>query len=308
MSIDKMKEHWPVITLIFVITLVLLLTLVRYQIEENEYAVIKRFGKVVDTAKPGPGWQLPFVTDVWRHDNRIHVFSGNKGEMEEVFTKDRRNIVVSVFLTWKIDEEGIVLFMNNVGTEELAEEKLTALLSDVRGATFGQYVFKDLINTSKDALKLSQIEADMLKPIKANAKAIGIDVQKIGIAHLGFPITVTQKVFERMNAEREAESKDIISQGEAKAQEIIADANRVRDQKLSNARKEAEAIKAEGDTDAAESYDVFKKNPSLAIFLMRLQLAEEAFKKRDTVIMDTRTPPFNLFTEEYLNQLEKKKK
>ena len=57
---------------------------------------------------------------------------------------------------------------------------------------------------------------------------------------------------------------------------------------------DAKRIRAEGDRAAAEFYAVFGRNPELAVFLRKLDSLRLTLSEKTTLVVDTRTPPFDL--------------
>ena len=56
-----------------------------------------------------------------------------------------------------------------------------------------------------------------------------------------------------------------------------------------------------GDEEAAKHYAVFKENPDLAMFLRNLDALKETLSDKDTLILDTSTPPFHLLKPGAMN-------
>ncbi len=326
-SFLKRSQHLPIVVLVAVVALIFLLSLVLYQVPETEYAVVKRFGSPQLERRTAPGlhlrWPWP-IEEIWRHDNRIQVFTGTKGELEEVYSADRKNLIVTVFITWKIMElppdsnegkqerkerekqnnEYRIKYMNAVKTQEEAENKLTDLLRDAKRSVFGKHDFSALVNIDPGKVKIAEIEDEMLAELKQKASELyAIEVKSLGVCHLGLPEDVTQQVFARMKAEREREAKEITSKGEAEAEKIRATAERDKLERISQAQKEAKQIRAEGDQLANEWYKRFQKNPELAIFLRQLVAVRKILKDKTYLILDTTTPPLNVMTLETLQKL-----
>ena len=63
---------------------------------------------------------------------------------------------------------------------------------------------------------------------------------------------------------------------------------------VAEAEAKAREIRAEGDAEAAKYYEVFSKNPELAIFLRKLDALSQIMKTRTTLVVDTNTAPFDL--------------
>ena len=129
----------------------------------------------------------------------------------------------------------------------------------------------------------------------AQISSFGIEIVGVGINSLGVPKTITEKVFERMIAERKQFADKSIAEGKSEAKKIRIKADSERTNMIADAEAEAQRIRAEGDAKAAEFYEAFKTQPHLAEFLRKLEALRIVMKGRTTVIFDTKTPPFDLF-------------
>ncbi len=313
---DRILAHWPILGLLATVFLILLLALVLFEVKENEYVVVERWKNPLaerDTS-PGAHIKLPYpIETVWRADKRLHIFTGNKGELSTVLTQDERNVIVTAFLTWRIyadpdkPSKSIIRYRETIGTKEKAGEKLTDLLRSAKRSAFSQFDFHDMVNEDPAKVKIEAIETVMLEEIAETAKEkYAIEVVRVGIAHIGLPQKATAEVFERMRAERKIESDAIEAEGEAEAKKIRAEADRDKAVKLAQARAQAEEIRGQGDEAAAESYKRLQKNPELAIFLQQLTALRKILGKKTYLVLDTTTPPINLMTPEAQERLNKK--
>jgi len=302
MAQKKALEHWPVIALIAVFAVVFLTSTMLFQVQTTEYAVVKRFGSPIPgrATTPGLHWKLPPpIEEVWSHDNRVQIFEGKSGKVEEVFTKDGKNIVVTLYIGWCVSSPSAdrIKFMETVASPTDAEAKLTGLMSNYKHTILGEYNFSDLINTDPKAVKIGEIEDRLRDSIgKVSLSQFGIEVKFVGIKFIGLPESVTQKVFERMKAEREAIATNITSKGKAEADAIRAEADKERQSIIQEAQAEAKAIRAKAAVDTAQSYAVFKENEQLAIFLRQLDAIRTTLSSKTTLVFDTQTPPFDIFS------------
>ncbi|MCW5557898.1 MAG: hypothetical protein KIT22_08710, partial [Verrucomicrobiae bacterium] len=175
---------------------------------------------------------------------------------------------------------------------------LENLVRNAKNGVVGRYRFNDLISTDPKQVKVTQIEADMLKEMQAVAEPIGLDVELVGIKQLGLPETITTKVFERMRAERDRTAKQFQGEGAARSIEIRSAADRKRDEILAEAS--AKALRIEGDAlaQASTELEVLEQEPELAIFHLKINALRDALKDRSTLILDQNTSPFDLLTGE----------
>ena len=111
------------------------------------------------------------------------------------------------------------------------------------------------------------------------------------------PESATEKVFTRMQAERQKEVERLRAQGESEAIKIRSTADRDRAAILSKAEAEATAIRGQAEAEAAKSLTIFQSNPDLAVFLLKLRALEQTLRERTTLILDERTPPFDLLNQ-----------
>jgi membrane protease subunit HflC len=227
---------------------------------------------------------------VYRFDNRIHCLDGS---FEQALTQDGKSVIVSVYAGWKIRDP--MVFLERVGSITEAEQNLNGLLSNYKNAVVGQYLFSQLINTDTNILRFDQIEAEMLNAVRpVSAQRYGIDTLFVGIRRLSLPSAITEKVFQRMRAEREETAEKYRAEGEGEAIRIRAEADSDRDRILAAAEAQAKRIRAEGDAQAAEFYKTFEKNPDLAMFLRKLEVFEKTLQKRATVVLGPDTEPYDL--------------
>lgn len=274
---------------------IFLAVLFAFQVRSTEVAVVTTFGKYsASHTEPGLKFRLPWpVQNIYRFDNRLQNF---ERKFEQTTTRDAKNILVSLFVGWRISDPKIFLERFN-GDSLKAEQQLEGLVRNAKNAVIGRYNFGDFISPDPKQVKFEQFEAEVLKEIQGAAKdTYGLQVEVVGIKQLGLPEAITGKVFERMRSERERLVKQFTGEGEAKAIEIRSDAERRRDELLAKAEADALRIIGEAEAQASKDYAVFEQKPELAVFLLQIKALKESLKDRATVILDQRTTPFNLLT------------
>jgi membrane protease subunit HflC len=274
---------------------IFLAVLFAFQVRSTEVAVVTTFGRYsASHTEPGLKFRLPWpIQNIYRFDNRLQNF---ERKFEQTTTRDAKNILVSLFVGWRISDPKIFLERFN-GDPLKAEQQLEGLVRNAKNAVIGRYSFRDFISPDPRQVKFEQFEAEVLKEIKGAAKdTYGLQVEVVGIKQLGLPEAITGKVFERMRSERERLVKQFTGEGEARAIEIRSDADRRRDELLAKAEADALRIIGEAEAQASKDYAVFEQKPELAVFLLQIKALKESLKDRATVILDQRTTPFNLLT------------
>jgi membrane protease subunit HflC len=267
-----------------------------FQVRQSQVAVVTTFGSYSRTIEqPGIQFKLPWpIQKVYRFDNRLQNF---ERKFEQTTTGDAKPLIIEVYVGWRISDPKIFLERFN-GDMIKAEQNLESLVRDAKNSVIGQHPFRDLISPREEDLKFDDIEAEIVKAVQTEAKDdYGIDVQYAGIKQLGLPESNTQKVFERMRADRQRLVKQFQGEGESRAMEIRSKAEAESTRILNEARAQAIEIEGQAEAQANEYYKVFQENPELAELLLGLEALEAATKEKTTIVADPNTPPFNLFRE-----------
>jgi modulator of FtsH protease HflC len=261
-------------------------------VRQGEVKVVTTFGKPVRALRePGLYFRGPWpVQGVHPFDNRTRVLQGS---FEETLTEDGKNVLVSLYAGWRIREP--IRFLERVGTLKQAEGNLDGLLRTYKNAVIGQFPFANLVSVDPARLQLGEAESRILAAVKEQAEnRYGIEVQFVGVRRIGLPESITQSVFERMKAERQVLADRYKAEGDGESIRIRAQADSERDKLLARAEADAKRLRAAGDAEAAQYYQVFEKDPDLAMFLRKLEVMEETLKEKSTVILSADTEPYDL--------------
>lgn len=279
---------------------IFLVAIFSYQVSETEYVVVTTFDKI-DPALPGPGlsfrWPYP-VQKIHRFDKRFRCVTGSSGKLEEASTSDGKLIVISLFAYYRISDP--LVFFKSLKTVGDAEVKVNEVLRSAKINAVARHGFANFVNTNPEKMQMGQIEAEILDEVKTVAnKQYGIEIKCVGVRFLGLPESITKSVFERMKQERDTIANDYRKKGVRIADEIVAEAEKQKELKLAEANAEAKRIRGEGDAKAAFFYAAFKKDPGLAAFLRKLDALKRVLDQKTTLILDDKTPPFDLLGEGY---------
>jgi len=269
-----------------------------FQVRQSQVAVVTTFGKPTrDILEPGAYLKWPWpIQKVHKMDRRVQNL---ESRYEETLTVDGFNLVVQVYVGWRIQEPGLFFPKFANGSVEVAENILESLVRSAKNEVVGRHPFSHFISTDEKELRFNEMEAEMLEKVRSQVltNQYGLQVEFLGIKKLGLPESVTRTVFTRMESERKVLISDIQSRGEAKAATIRADADRESAEVLSRAEAEATRIRAEGEARAAESYAVFNQDTNLASLLIRLRTLEQMLKEKTTLILDPSTPGLDLLRD-----------
>ena len=289
-----MKRNALTLTVGVILLVIFFLLLFTFQVRQTEMVVVTTFDRpsAEPISEPGLYFKWPFpIQNVYRFDKRVHTFQDN---FDQMLTRDGTTILGNVFVGWTIDDPTTFFKSFPQGRAEAAEA-LQGMVRSTKQAVIGQHPFSDFVSENREELKFAQVEQQILENLRAvAADKYGIAIKFVGIQKLGLPESVTEKVFERMTAERQREVDRIQSEGERDSMQIRSAAERDRAEILAKAKAEATTIKGAADAEATKHFDVFKQNPELAVFLMKIEAMQTALKEGTTLILDGRTPPFDM--------------
>jgi len=288
-----MKRNPITIAIGALLLLIFILLLFLFQVRTTELAVVTTFGRVSTQVGPGAHFRWPWpIQSVHKFDQRIHTF---ESKFEQVLTSDANNLLIMVYVGWQISDPAIFLTRFNGDTRK-AEESLEGLVRNAYSGVVGRHPFSHFISTDEKELKFVEIEREMQSRIEADCQSLtnGLNIAFLGIKRLGLPESVTKLVFERMESEREVLVSQIKGDGERQASEIKSRADFESAKLLAEADAQATKIQGEGEKLAARSFEVFKQEPDLAIFLLKLKALEQFLQNRTTLILDENTAPLDL--------------
>jgi modulator of FtsH protease HflC len=299
------KKHGVLIIVGLAIVGIVLLYAVTFTVRWQEQGLVLTFGKITaEYDQPGLKWVWPWQ-DVVKLDTRVRTCMPPAYQTQ---TRDKQPIICRLYVTWRIQNAAeFYNQFNKSGARQESDlaEAATARLIPMIGESmnvFAEYPLGELVTLDEGKFKLDTVEhgpdgkTGMLGRIrdKVAGGKYGIEVLDVGIRQLGVPDNVTQSVFKRMSAEREAEVTALMAAGRSQADSIVGTARGQAIEIKAKAEAQATAIQGEGDAKAAEYYAAFLQHPELANFLRKLGTLRTTLNERTTLVLDNETPPYNL--------------
>ena len=290
-------RNLSVLILVVAIAVMLSLFLFSFQVRETEVAVVTRFREPVRHYVDDPGWKLKWpspIERVYTFDARSRLY---ERKMEQTTTAEANPIIVTSYVVWRVGDP--VKFLENVnGDYAEAERHLYSLLGNTQNTVVGKHPFSDFVNTDPAQCKFEDIEQEMLDEIAGIARdKYGMDVVAVGIKQLAINESTTQKVFTRMQKDRQGRADTIRGQGQAEATKIESDAGAKRTELLAMVEAQAKAIRGQADAEAARYYEKLEQNAELAIFLRDLEALKKILQDRSTIVLGSDVAPLHLLKE-----------
>ncbi|MBE5761730.1 MAG: protease modulator HflC [Clostridiales bacterium] len=256
-----------------------------YTVQENEYACVVRFSKIISTTDTaGLYIKVPFIDSIKTFPKAIMLYDIPPSE---VLTSDKQNMTVDSYLLWQIDDP--LLFYQALGNISVAEQRLDALTYNALKNVMGTLAQKDIINED-DASERNDIYAGIATDVAKQAINYGISVVDVKIKRFDLPEANEQAVYSRMISERTQIAEKYTADGEYEASLIRNDVDKQVNIIVSNAKAEAAKIEAEGEAEymkmLAQAYNTDEKRDFYK-FILSLDAIEAALDGNEkTVILD----------------------
>lgn len=294
MATGNFFKHWPTMLLGVVVAVILLIAVFSYQLNQTESAVVTTFGSPAAVTDPGLHFRWPFpFQKIYKFDHRIRCFEGGSGKIEETMTADGQNILVGIFINYRIS--AVEKFFRTLEDMTKAEERLNSLMRSAKNATFGQYKFSQVINTKPELMKLNEIQDRIKAALEKDTAEYGIEIVSVGINTINVPERITDKVFDRMIEDRKLVADPLSCR---RHRPRVGDPQRRRPEEGGHAgegrSRSARNPGAGRRRSPATFYAVFRENPELAEFLRKLDSLRLIMRNQTTLVLDTNVAPFDL--------------
>lgn len=264
--------------LIGIAALVAFIMSAMFTVSERERAVMFQFGEIIrDDFKPGLYFKIPLIQNVRKFDARVLTLDS---EPEEYLTSEKKNVLVDSFVKWRI--ENVARYFTATGGEVTnANQRLAELIKNGLRDEFGKRTIQEVISGERaQIMDLLTVQANKL------VKELGIQVVDVRILRIEYAASISNSVYQRMEAERQRVAKDLRSRGAEAAEKIRADADRQRTVILAEAYRDAESTRGEGDAISSEIYaKAFSRNSEFYSFYRSLTAYKKTFGERSDIIV-----------------------
>ena len=312
----------PVIVLIIIALVAFYASL--FVVQEGERGIVLRFGKVLRDSEnkpqvfaPGLHFKIPFIETVKTLDARIQTMDN---QADRFVTKEKKDLIVDSYIKWRISDFSRYYLATGGGDVSQAEVLLKRKFSDRLRSEMGRLDVKDIVTDSRgrlttdvrDALNTGTAGGDdeVATPAADNAiasaaarveretnssepapnpnsmAALGIQVVDVRIKQINLPTEVSDAIFNRMRAEREAVARSQRSQGQEEAEKLRAQADYQVTRTLAEAQREALITRGDGDAEAAKLFaNAFSQDPDFYAFIRSLRAYENSFNENQDVMV-----------------------
>lgn len=276
------------------VTLILLwMSSALFTLDARNIAVVTSFGQPIDTIySPGLHFKAPWPFHlIKKYDRRVQLLML---EPTTAFTMDTKNLVLTPFVLWQVEDPKI--FLETLREVEGAEAPLSDVVTSRIASAIGEVNFNTVLSTEGSTEEM--LPKSIVDDINEEVQIYGIRVQLVRLRHIGLPIQNEQSIYERMRAERSRIAKKYRSEGEEEALQIRAKADRDAVEIQADADRSAAELISKAEQEVAQIYtEHYRQSPDLYRLLIDLEATEASFEKGGTLIFQSSERPFSTLME-----------
>lgn len=278
------------VIVIIILAIVIIISNSAFIIKENQYGLVKQFGKIEKViTEPGVYIKVPMVQDVDYVSKELLLYDIAKSD---VITKDKKSMIVDSFVLWRVTDPKIFAQTLNSSTSN-AEGRIDVTVYNSIKNVISSMSQADIIAARGQELK------DYIMKNVSSISQYGIEISSVEIKLLDLPDDNKGAVFERMISERENIAATYTAEGNAEAKVIRNTTDKEVALLISEADKNAEILRAEGEAEymriMSEAYNDDGKADFYSFTRSLDALKNSLWGEEKTVILDKDSPISQLF-------------
>lgn len=283
-----MANRLPIIGILLAVIVFIVWSSI-FVVNERQQAIVVRFGEIQDVkTEPGLYFKLPFAfidadTVQYVEDRALRFDLENI----RVQVSGGKFYEVDAFVLYKITDAR--RFRQTVsGDLVAAESRLRTRLNSALRTVYGLRGFEAAL--SEERTSMMREVRDQLRP---EATSLGLQIDDVRIRRTDLTQEVSQQTFERMKAERLAEAELIRARGNEAAQRIRAIADRQVVEIVSEAARDAEIIRGEGDGERNRIFaEAYSKDAEFFEFYRSMNAYSDSLADSGTTMVLSPTSEF----------------
>lgn len=323
----KMKKIFVIIGVC--IAAIILFCTATYTTQENEYTVVKQFGKIsAINASAGLRVKIPFIQEVNSIPKSMQFYDLPKSD---VITSDKKTMIADAYILWKVTDPKLFTSSLNANTST-AEGRIDVIVYNAIKTTISNMTQEEVIVSRDDKIEVSSdddaladveikdlntedgkavekeeekkpeviaISKRLLQCVGTQCDQYGIQITNIEIKVLDLPDENKDAVYERMITERNNIAAAYRAQGKSEAQMIKNTTDKEVAVMKSEAKATAAKTEAEGEAEymkiLSKAYNNQKK-ADFYLFSKSLDTAKESLKDgKTTLFLDKSSPIAQIF-------------
>ncbi len=288
---NKGKKITGILLAVIVIAVLIILSSTAIVTQENQYTLVKRFGKierVIDEA--GLSVRTPFIETIAIVPKNIQFYDMPESD---VITMDKKTMVADSYVLWKIKDPIKFAQTLNASVTQ-AESRLDTTVYNSMKIVISGLSQADVIS-GRDG----ELNEAFMKSIGNSMEQYGIELIAVETKHLDLPSDNKNAVFDRMISERAQIAATYTAEGLSEAQKIKNATDKEVAISISNAEAQAAKITAEGEAEymrtLSKAYSD-KDRAEFYTFIRSLETARASLTgEKKTLILSKDSPIAQIF-------------
>ena len=259
--------------------------------QQNEYKLIRQFGKVDRViCEPGISFKIPLIERTQSLPKETLLYDL---EASDVITKDKKTMISDSYVLWRITDPLKFAQTLNSSLENSESRINTAVYNATKNVISS--LSQDRVITSRDG-ELSDM---VMEAIGDNMEQYGIELIKFETKQLDLPDDNKAAVYERMILERDNIAATYKAEGDSEAKVIQNKTDKEVTIQISDAKKQAEILKAEGEQEymkiLSQAYGEDERSEFYS-FVRSLEALKASMQgENKTVILSSDSPIAQIF-------------
>jgi membrane protease subunit HflC len=264
--------------LVLVAAVVIVVRMSVFTVDEREHALKFQFGEIVESSyEPGLHFKFPLIQNVTKYPNRILNYEDSE---EKFLTGEKKNLLVDYFVTWRIVDPSRY-YTSVQGNEDDAVQRLSAIIKEGIKAAISRRTVREVVSAER-----SELMDQMLIDAQRRSPELGIEVVDVRVKRIDLSEEVSESVYSRMRQERQRTAAQLRAEGNEESEMIKADADRQRTVILSEAYRDAEKLRGQGDARAADIYaSAYTGDPEFYSFYRSMAAYRESIGGEQDVLV-----------------------
>ncbi|MCH5249443.1 MAG: protease modulator HflC [Lachnospiraceae bacterium] len=294
--------------------------------KENQYKLIRRFGRVQNVVdQAGLSFKLPFVESVDTIPNQLLLYDI---PASDVITSDKKTMILDSYVLWQITDP--LKFAQTLSCSvSNAERRIDTIVYNATKNTISNMTQDEVImsrdgkmtvtvdqtesdvvsndleipSESKEVIDIKSLTDEIMEQIGHVEAQYGIEIVTVEAKKLDLPDDNKQAVYTRMISERENIAAQYTAEGKAQAKMIENTTDKEVSIMISDAQASAEAIIAEGEAEYMRILSSAYSDPEKTdfySFVRALDALEESMNgDNKTIILSDDSPIAQIFNGKY---------
>lgn len=293
-----MSNAIKIVIVAAIVGIAILATTVFYTVNERQHAIVLAFGdpREVLIDQPGLHAKLPWYDVVYLESWNLE-YDIRRGDELEIIAANEERLIIDAYVRYRIVEPLMYYEAFKQGSggwdtlKDVGDRRLFALLENSLRQALGEVTINEIITTRR--VELMQ---NIQQQVAAEARKFGVEIIDVRIRRADFPEQNAQRVYTRMQSEREQQAQLIRAEGEEQAQRIRAAARKQETEIVAQAEEEAQRIRGRADGQRNAIFnEAYSRDPEFFAFYRSLLSYEQSLDEQTTIVLSPDSQFFQYF-------------